>query len=156
MSRTLSQAVGGKFKCEAALGLSAARCQENREAKMTSSWIGGVSIGAVLMLPGCSDQPQKVARTEQQIHAGDSAVASGAPRIHLYQCDDDRTLFVNFKDKGLTVKLRHDAWASAVVLTAPSQGLPYIGESIIATFSGNHITIKVPGKRPVICQKQVT
>lgn len=120
---------------------------------MTPSWIGGVGIGAMLMLPSCSEPPQKRSPTEQEIHAGDSAVPSGKPGRHLYQCDDDRTLLVDFEDKGLTVELRRDAGASATVLTAPSQGLQYVGDAISATFSGNEIKVEAARKRPVICRK---
>ena len=120
---------------------------------MTPMWIGVAGIGAVLMLPSCSEQPQKRSPTEQEIHAGDSAVPSGKPGRHLYQCDDDRTLLVDFKDKGLTVELRRDAGASAIILTAPSQGLQYIGETMSAKFSGSQIEINARQKRPIICRK---
>ncbi|MBB3589342.1 hypothetical protein [Sphingomonas sp. BK481] len=113
----------------------------------------GLGLGAILILAGCSEQPQKGPPTEQEIHAADSAVASRAPGRHPYRCDDNKTLLVDFKDQGLTVELRRDAKAPAAVLTAPLQGLQYVGDAETATFSGNQIKIEAPGKRPVLCQK---
>ena len=114
----------------------------------------GLGLGAMLVLVDCSEQPQKGPPSEQEIHAADSGVPSGAPGRHLYRCDDDRPLLVDFKDQGLTVELRRDADARAMVLTAPVQGLQYVGDAESATFAGNQIKIEAPGKRPVLCTKE--
>ena len=110
-------------------------------------------LAAILVLTGCSAEPQKGPLTEQDIHANDSAVANGAPGRHPYSCNDGRDILVDFKDQGLTVELRNDADAAPIVLTAPTQGLQYVGNTATATFSGNEITIVAGGKRPVICRK---
>ena len=115
--------------------------------------IASLGLAAVLMLSACSEQPEKGPPTEQEIHARDTAVTSGTPGRHLYRCDNDRTLLVDFKDQGLTVELRRYASAPAAVLTAPLQGLQYVGDAETATFSGNQIKVEAPGKRPVLCQK---
>lgn len=114
----------------------------------------GLGLGAVLILAGCSEQPQKGPPTEQEIHAADSAVASRAPGRHPYRCDDNKTLLVDFKDQGLTVEFRRDGRAAPTVLTAPLQGLQYVGDAESATFAGNQIKIEAPGKRPVVCTKE--
>lgn len=116
--------------------------------------IAGAGAGIALALSACSEQPQKGPPTEQEIHAGDSGVPSGAPGRHLYRCDDDRTLVVDFKDQGLTVEFRRDAKAVPTVLTAPMQGLQYVGDAQSATFAGNQIRIEAPGKQPVVCMKE--
>lgn len=112
------------------------------------------AIGAALAVSACSEQPRKGPPTEEEIHAGDSGVASGTPGRHLYACDNDRTLIVDFKDQGLTVEFRTDARAAPTVLTAPVQGLQYVGDAESATFAGNQIKIETPGKRPVLCTKE--
>lgn len=99
--------------------------------------IAGAGACLLLALSACSEQPQKGPPTEQEIHAGDSGVASGAPGRHCYRCDDDQTLIVDYKDQGLTVEFRRDARAVPAVLTAPMQGLQYVGEAESATFAGN-------------------
>ncbi|MBB3588424.1 hypothetical protein [Sphingomonas sp. BK481] len=116
--------------------------------------IAGAGACLLLALSACSEQPQKGPPTEQEIHAGDSGVASGVPGRHLYRCDDDQTLIVDYKDQGLTVVFRRDARAVPAVLTAPMQGLQYVGEAESATFAGNQIKIEAPGKRPVLCTKE--
>ncbi|MCP8891439.1 MULTISPECIES: hypothetical protein [Sphingomonas] len=121
---------------------------------MTMHHLGlGFGMGIVLVLAGCSEEPRKGPPTEQEIHAADTAVTSRTPGRHPYRCDDNQTLLVDFKDQGLTVELRRDANAPSVVLTAPLQGLQYVGDAESATFSGNQIKIEAPGKRPVLCEK---
>ena len=116
---------------------------------------GGAGACLVLALSACSEQPQKGPPTEQEIHAADSGVPSGTPGRHLYRCDDDRTLIVDFKDQGLTVEFRRDARTAPTVLTAPMQGFQYVGDAESATFvSGNQMKIEAPGKRPVLCMKE--
>lgn len=123
---------------------------------MTPFRIGIFGTGAslVLALSACSEQPQKGPPTEQEIHAGDSGVSSVALGRHLYACDDGRALIVDFKDQGLTVEFRRDARAAPTVLTAPMQGLQYVGDAESATFAGNQIKIEAPGRRPVLCTKE--
>jgi len=116
--------------------------------------IAGVGAGVVLALSACSEQPHKGPPTEQEIHAADSGVSSGAPGRHLYRCDDDRTLIVDFRDQGLTVEFRRDARAAPTVLTAPTQGVQYVGEAERATFAGNQIKIEAPDRRPILCMKE--
>lgn len=114
---------------------------------------GRAGVCLALALAACSEQPQKGPPTEQEIHASDSGVASGAPGRHPYRCDDNRTLLIDFKDQGLTVELRSDARAAPIVLTAPSQGLQYLGHAQSATFSGNELKIDTGGQRSVVCRK---
>lgn len=116
--------------------------------------ITGAGAWLMLALSACYEQPQKGPPTEQEIHAADSGVSSGALGRHLYQCDDDRELIVDFRDQGLTVKFRRDARAAPTVLTAPMHGLQYVGDVESATFAGTRIRIEAPGKRPVLCMKE--
>ena len=116
---------------------------------------GGAGACLVLALSACSEQPQKGPPTEQEIHAADSGVPSGTPGRHLYRCDDDRALIVDFKDQGLTVEFRRDARSAPTVLTAPMPGLQYVGDAESATFvAGNQIKIEAPDKRPIVCMKE--
>ncbi len=117
--------------------------------------VASLSMGAALViLSGCSEQPRKGPPTEQEIHASDSGVPNGTPGRHPYRCDGNRALLIDFKDQGLTVELRSDARAAPIVLTAPAQGLQYVGDAQSATFSGNEIRIEAAGQRPVVCRKE--
>lgn len=123
---------------------------------MTPFRIGLICMGVLLASSGCSEQPRKMPPTEQEIHAGDSGDASKTPGRHPYRCDANRPLLVDFKDEGLTLELRRDASAAPVVLTAPAQGLQYVGDTISATFTGNEIKIEEAGKPPVLCRKETS
>ena len=123
---------------------------------MIAVWVRsvGLGIGVALASSGCTEQPRKGPPTEQEIHAGDSGVASRVPSRHLFRCDDRRELLVDFKDEGLTIELRWSAEMKPIVLTAPMQGLQYVGEATSATFAGSELTIEVAGKSSILCRKE--
>jgi len=123
---------------------------------MTPFRIGIICLSALLAASGCSEQPREMPPTEEQIHANDSGDASKIPGRHPYRCDANRPLLVDFKDEGLTLELRPDARAAPVVLTAPAQGLQYVGDAISASFTDNELKIEEAGKRPVLCRKETS
>ena len=108
---------------------------------------------APMALAACSEQPTTKAPTEQEIHANDSADASGTPGRHPYECDDKRTLLIDFKNEGLTLEIRRNADAAPIVLTAPAQGLQYVGDTASATFRGNEIRIEEANEPTIVCTK---
>lgn len=120
---------------------------------MTPSWIGVVSIGVMLVLPGCSEQPQQAAPSEQESYAGDNAVASGAPDRHLYQCDDNRTLIVGFRDKGMGLTIREHETDRPIVLTAPVQGHQFVGGNATATIAGGELKFQAGSAPEQFCRR---
>ncbi|AOF95410.1 hypothetical protein [Sphingobium sp. RAC03] len=112
----------------------------------------GIIAGA-MALAACSEKPTKKPPTEQEIHANDSADASGTPGRHPYRCDDKRTLLIDFKDEGLTLEIRRAADGAPLVMTAPAQGLQYVGDTASATFSGNEIRIEEANEPTIVCAK---
>lgn len=120
---------------------------------MTPLWIGVVGMGTVLVLPGCSEQPQKAAPSEQEIHAGDNAVATGTRGRHLYQCDDNRTLFVDFKDQGMALAIRERETDRPILLTAPVQGLQYIGDHASARIADGKLRLQAGSDPERVCRR---
>lgn len=118
-------------------------------------WPVGVALATGLSLAGCSAQPRKAPPSEEEMHAADRG-SDRTPVSHLYHCDDGRDRLVDFKDDGLTIELRRDAQATPVVLHASTQGRPYIGKSIAATFGGNELKIEATGGPLLRCTKEVT
>lgn len=121
--------------------------------RMRSAQIAIVSIGFALAVTGCSEQPQTWPPTEQEVHAGDSDTAGSPLGRHLYKCDDDRALIVDFKDKGLQLDLRNSITVSSVTLRAPAQGLQYVGDTLSATFRGDTLVVDDGSARPRICTR---
>lgn len=115
---------------------------------------GGSLVAAPLVLPACSEKPQPGPPTKQEIHAADSGVPGGALGGHTYRCEDRKPLFVDFKDKGLQVELRDALDAPAPVLTAPTQGLQYVGERASATIAGSTMVIFMAGGPTRISRKE--
>src|SRR3546814_19052556 len=91
--------------------------------------------------------------TEQQIHSSDSAVATGEMGRHPYRCSDGEPLFVDYTDNGLQIDLRRSSSAVPMTLTAPAQGLHYVGETATATFKGSQLTVVEGAGRTRICDR---
>lgn len=115
--------------------------------------IGGAGACLVLALSACSAQPRQSPPSEEELHAGDGE-GNRTPVRHLYHCNDGRERLVDFKNEGLTIEVRRDAQAPPVILTAPTQGRPYVGKSIRATFDGSELKLEAPTETLVICTKE--
>src|SRR3546814_14274920 len=107
----------------------------------------------VVGLAACTESKPPAPPTEQQIHSSDSAVATGEMGRHPYRCSDGEPLFVDYKDNGLQIDLRRSSSAVPMTLTAPAQGLQYVGETATATFKGPQLTVVVGEGRTRICKR---
>lgn len=116
---------------------------------------GGLLLAAALLaLAACSEEAGSGPPTEQEIHAAESGTLTGRPIRHPYRCDDGRPLFVDFRDSGLQVELRDAVNGPPMLLTAPTQGLQYVGERATATLSGPSMTIVMTTGRTRICRRE--
>src|SRR3546814_20913884 len=75
---------------------------------------------------------------------------------HPYRCSDGEPLFVDYKDNGLQIDLRRSSSAVPMTLTAPAQGLQYVGETATATFKGSQPTVVEGEGRTRICEREGT
>ena len=110
----------------------------------------------VVGLAACTESKTPAPPTEQQIHSSDSAVATGEMGRHRYRCSDGEPLFVDYKDNGLQIDLRRSNGGPPMMLTAPAQGLQYVGETATATFKGSQLTIVEGDGRTRICEREGT
>ena len=111
----------------------------------------------VVGLAACSERKPPAPPTEQQIHSSDSAVATGEMGRHRYRCSDGEPLFVDFDDVGPAVNDgRRSNGGPPMMLTAPAQGLQYVGETATATFKGSQLTIVEGDGRTRICEREGT
>jgi hypothetical protein len=83
-------------------------------------------------------------------------VATGEMGRHPYRCSDGEPLFVDYKDNGLQIDLRRSSSAVPITLTAPAQGLQYVGETATATFKGSQLTVVEGEGRTRICEREGT
>jgi hypothetical protein len=65
---------------------------------------------------------------------------------HPYRCSDGEPLFVDYKDNGLQIDLRRSGNGPPMTLTAPAQGLQYVGETATATFKGSQPIVEGEGR----------
>ena len=105
-------------------------------------------------LATCTESKPPAPPTEQQIHSSDSAVATGEMGRHPYRCSDGEPLFVDYKDNGLQIDLRRSNGGPPMMLTAPAQGLQYVGETATATFKGSQLTIVEGEGRTRTCERE--
>ena len=110
----------------------------------------------VVGLAACSERKPPAPPTEPQIHSSDSAVTTGEMGRHRYRCSDGEPLFVDYKDNGLQIDLRRSNGGPPMMLTAPAQGLQYVGETATATFKGSQLTIVEGDGRTRICEQEGT
>lgn len=116
-------------------------------------------LPALILIAGlaaCSESKPPAPPTEQQIHSSDSAVATGEMGRHPYRCSDGERLLVDYKDNGLQLDLRRSKGGPPVTLTAPAQGLQYVGETATATFKGSQLTIVEGDRHTRICEREGT
>ncbi len=99
---------------------------------------------------GCSSQAPSA-----NPHAGDHLAGPNAQIIgrHIYACDDDARITVNFLADGLSIELRSSTGGRPVRLSAPGQGLRYIGDKITADATGGKMTINRAGHAAQACRR---
>lgn len=111
-------------------------------------------LAIAVVVTGCAEEKKPRAPTEQEIHSRDFETASRVRGRHLYTCDDNEPLFVDFKDNGLTLELRSEEQGPVQTLSAPSQGLQYVGAANSATMTGNELQLVDAQGRTRVCRKR--
>lgn len=111
-------------------------------------------IAATFVLAACAEERKPRAPTEEEIHSRDFETPSRVRGRHLYACDDGQPLFVDFKDQGLSIELRQREQEAPRVLSAPSQGLQYVGTYESATMTGNELRLVNSQGRTRVCRKR--
>ena len=115
-----------------------------------------LALVLVTGLAACSASKQPAAPTEQEIHSSERAAASWELGRHPYRCTDGTALFVEYKDSGLQIDLRESSDGPVMTLTAPAQGLQYVGQTASATFDGPQLKIVEGEGRTRTCLKEGT
>ena len=107
-----------------------------------------VSLFVLVSVAACSADPDP-ARDDRDHIDGDRPNVIGR---HIYDCAAGGRWAVDFLTDGLTVDLRPDG-AQVTRLTAPAQGLTYVGDKITARISGQEMHIQRSEKPPLTCQR---
>lgn len=114
----------------------------------------GVSLLAaaliVLSATGCSSQAPSSNPHDKDHFAGTNPQIIGR---HIYACDDGAKITVDFLADGLTIEMRSSTGGKPARLTAPGQGLRYIGDRITADATGGQMTINRQGYAAQACRR---
>lgn len=105
------------------------------------------------LLAGCSekdqaDTPDGAANASLPVEMPPAIVAS-----HTYRCSDGSVLYVDFLQDGTSINVRKSGSGPSLRLTAPSQGLAYVGDGMNLTLDGKDIKIDEPKKPLLTCKR---
>ncbi|GBH30811.1 hypothetical protein [Sphingobium xenophagum] len=99
---------------------------------------------------GCSSQAPSSNPHDEDHFAGTNPQIIGR---HVYECDDGAKITVDFLADGLTIEMRRTAGGKPARLSAPGQGLQYIGDRITADAIGGQMTINRQGHPAQACRR---
>lgn len=111
------------------------------------------TVAVASLLAGCSAEQPRRAPTEQEVHAADRPALGGIPGRHEFACRDGHALLVDFKDQGNMLELREQPTGVPLVLTAPVQGLQYVGERATVTFDAGELRLQQAGQAERVCKR---
>lgn len=86
-----------------------------------------ILLASLVCASACSSQDRNRAPTEEQIHAGDRSLNARHVGTHQFRCRDGGSLLVDFRNGGMSLEIRSTPASPPLILTAPSQGAPYVG-----------------------------
>ncbi|WP_348656792.1 hypothetical protein [uncultured Sphingobium sp.] len=98
--------------------------------RLAAMVLGALAVGA------CSSGD-----SNGQLSPDDQALLRDREAHHEFQCNDGSLLHAAYRDEGLVMILSGPAQPQPVRLTAPAQGLTYVGESITATITNRVLRI---------------
>lgn len=104
----------------------------------------------VLSATGCSSQAPSSNPHDEDHFAGTNPQIIGR---HVYACDDGVKITVDFLADGLTIEVRSSTGGKPARLSAPGQGLQYIGDRITADATGGQMTINRQGHAAQACRR---
>ncbi|AMG76525.1 hypothetical protein [Sphingopyxis granuli] len=105
------------------------------------------------LLAGCSESDQAdtsnmSANTTLPIQMPPAIVAS-----HTYRCTGGNVLYVDFLADGTSINVKQRPSGPSLRLTAPSQGLTYVGDGMNLALNGKDIEIDEPKKPSRMCKR---
>ena len=102
---------------------------------------------------GCSAAPDQ-SRSEREAHALEDRSRGRTYVRHHYRCEDGRTLWVVFRDGGLSMDISGDAVPGPVTLTAPAQGRSFSGDDFRAEVKKGRVHLQEVDQQERVCIKQ--
>lgn len=110
-----------------------------------------VSITGVLI--GCSERDQ----TDASNAAANTTVAIQMPPAivasHTYRCEGGDVLYIDFLADETSINVRRAPSGRSLRLTAPAQGLAFVGDGMNLTLAGKDIKLDEPKKSSRICKR---
>ncbi|PCE40310.1 MULTISPECIES: hypothetical protein [Sphingomonadaceae] len=112
-----------------------------------------LAVPFVGFLAGCSEPDQTNARnaatnTTASIQMPPAIVAS-----HTYRCVGGDVLYIDFLADETSINVKRGPTGPSLRLTAPAQGLAYVGDGMNLTLNGKDIKLDEPKKPSRTCKR---
>lgn len=111
--------------------------------------LGAFALVLSIGLAGC-DEKQRV--TQTSLDRG-SATSKQVVGEQLYACEDGSRLVATFIGDGLNLDLTASKTGGVEHLSAPAQGLTYLGDRVAATLAGRTLLIKRLDRHALSCER---
>jgi hypothetical protein len=116
------------------------------------------SFAAVILLAGCSSEPETVTAGTNDPDA--KTIAEAAPvalppmltASRTYRCKDNSLVYIDFFSDSKTANLRTEKDGTPTVLTAAEPGKPFESDGYSLAGSGAEVTLTRPGKGTASCK----
>lgn len=105
------------------------------------------------LLVGCSESDQADASNSVTNTTLDVQIPPAIIASHTYRCAGGDVLYVDFLQDGTSINVKRWPSGPSLRLTAPSQGLTYVGDGMNLTLNGKDIKIDGPKKASRICKR---
>lgn len=107
----------------------------------------------VVLLAGCSDIGEREASNNTANVAPPLAMPPSIVASHTYRCPDGSLLYADFLQDGTSINVRRQPSGPMLRLTAPSQGLTYVGDGMNVALQGKDLRLEEPKRGPFVCKR---
>lgn len=112
-----------------------------------------LAVPVAVLLSGCSEKQEREASTTMVNAPLPVAMPPAIVASHTYRCADGEVFYIDFMHDGTTINVRRWPSDPALRLTAPSQGLAYVGDGMNLTVSGKEVRVDEPKKTSRTCKR---
>jgi hypothetical protein len=114
-----------------------------------------MSLAACLAVAACTNEPEVVDLNPDTMkeELAKAAPVEAPPMVqasHVYRCKDNSLAYVDFYTNN-TAQFRTQKGGTAITLSSPAAGQPYLAEGYSVSSSGKQINLTAPGRGPLTC-----
>ncbi|WP_447954109.1 hypothetical protein [Sphingopyxis chilensis] len=113
-----------------------------------------LAVPIAILLAGCSEKSDREGSTATANATAPVAMPPAIIASHAYRCSNGDVLYVDFMQDGTSINVRRGPSGPTLRLTAPSQGLAYVGDGMNLTVSGKEVRVDEPKQVSRTCKRR--